>query len=78
MKRGTDLGPFRVLAGHRCGGMATVWRGEHRVLEIPVAIKLMDALHTDNDEAYRAAFAAEVRAMAGLDHPGIARVLDCG
>jgi len=77
MRRGTDLGPFRVMEWHRSGGMATVWRGEHRRLEIPVAIKVMNR-SAEDDARYRSAFELEVRAMAGLEHPGVAQVLDCG
>lgn len=72
-----DLGPFRVLEPIATGGMAQVWRGVHREQGLPVAIKLVLGSQARNP-AYRALFQNEVRAVAGLDHPHIIRVYDCG
>lgn len=59
------------------GGYGTVWRGVHRRLGAPVALKVMTHPSWRTDEG-RAAFRNEVLAMAVLDHPGIVRVLDHG
>jgi eukaryotic-like serine/threonine-protein kinase len=56
------------------GGMAEVWRGHDLVLERPVAVKI---LRDGGDHGGRR-FAAEVRALARLSHPGIVRLFDGG
>lgn len=69
------------------GATAVVWRGVHRDLGVPVAIKVMSLPANDRRSTpaararqaqFRSLFAREVRAMASLDHPGIIRVHDHG
>jgi len=72
-----ELGPYDLLAPTGRGAMATVWRGVHRRQGVPVAVKVLHAESARNAE-FRALFANEVRVMAGLDHPHIARVYDYG
>ncbi|MBA2663354.1 MAG: tetratricopeptide repeat protein [Bradymonadaceae bacterium] len=57
--------------------MGEVWRADHVVQGIAVAIKFMTARRA-RDPKFQAAFREEVRAMARLDHPGIIMVFDCG
>jgi serine/threonine-protein kinase len=59
------------------GGMGEVWRGSDRILGRPVAIKMLAAMHAD-DEQFRARFRAEARYASSLAHPGITRVFDYG
>jgi eukaryotic-like serine/threonine-protein kinase len=59
------------------GGMGEVWRGVDKVLNRPVAIKLLAAEHAA-DPNFKARFRAEARYAASLSHPGIARVWDYG
>jgi serine/threonine protein kinase len=59
------------------GGMGEVWRGIDRVLNRPVAVKLLAAEHAA-DPNFKARFRAEARYAASLSHPGIARVWDYG
>jgi eukaryotic-like serine/threonine-protein kinase len=59
------------------GGMGEVWRGADRILGRPVAIKMLAAMHAD-DEQFRARFRAEARYASSLAHPGITRVFDYG
>lgn len=54
--------------------MADVYRGHDLVLERAVAVKVVRG--TDDEDARR--FAAEVRAMATLNHPHIVRLFDAG
>ncbi len=57
--------------------MGEVWKGVHVAQNVPVAIKIIkgEAMRrADHVEA----FGNEVRAVAGLDHPGIVVVLDYG
>ncbi|MCB9535406.1 MAG: protein kinase [Myxococcales bacterium] len=69
------LGPYLLDARIATGGMGQVWRGRHGRDGLEVAIKV---LLPHADARYARLFADEVRAMAGLDHPGIAAVLDAG
>lgn len=71
------LGSFDVdqLLGR--GGMGEVWRGRHVGSEVPVAIKVMTSEALRN-ESFQRAFAAEVRAVASLDHPHLIRLFDVG
>jgi serine/threonine-protein kinase len=59
------------------GGMGEVWRGIDQILGRPVAIKMLAAMHAD-DEQFRARFRAEARYASSLSHPGITRVFDYG
>ncbi|MFZ5476516.1 MAG: protein kinase domain-containing protein, partial [Myxococcota bacterium] len=72
-----SLGPFDLLEPIGEGSASTVWRGVHRTLGAPVAIKVF-AAGSVYDPDLRAAFRGEVRAVAGLDHPHIVRVYDYG
>ena len=74
---GTRLGPYRIgeLLGR--GGMGVVYEG-HREddFERSVAIKLLRRGLAGTSALRR--FHAERQILAGLDHPGIARLLDGG
>ena len=71
------LGPFDLVKPIGEGGMGVVWRGEHRRQGVSVAVKAMTG-QTTRDARYARAFRNEVRAVAGLDHPGIVQVFDFG
>ena len=58
------------------GGMADVYRGSDRVLDRPVAVKVLR--ETADDETDRLRFTAEARMLAGLSHAGLVTVLDAG
>ncbi|MEQ1566190.1 MAG: protein kinase [Myxococcota bacterium] len=68
------LGPFRLIERIGRGGMGQVWRAAHEPSGIDVAVKTV----TVADPASNDAFHREVRAVAGLDHPGIVWVFDAG
>ncbi|MBU3727837.1 MAG: tetratricopeptide repeat protein [Phycisphaerales bacterium] len=74
---GAVVGPYRLLDQVGRGGFGTVWRAvrEHP-FEQQVAVKLIK-LGMDS-EAVLARFDHERRAMALMDHPGIARAIDGG
>ncbi|MEA2450198.1 MAG: eukaryotic-like serine/threonine-protein kinase, partial [Thermoleophilaceae bacterium] len=59
------------------GGMSTVFLAKDRVLERPVAVKLL-AEHLSDDEAFVARFRREALAAARLQHPNIVQVFDSG
>ncbi len=71
------LGPFDLFANVGTGGMARVWRGIHRASGTEVAVKVLEGALAF-DQVFQDAFAAEVRAVAGLDHPGVVLVFDHG
>src|SRR5688572_28785958 len=71
------LGSFDLLAPRAAGAMGAVWKGLHRDEGVPVAIKVLTGARA-RDPAWVKAFRDEVRAVAGLSHPGIVHVLDVG
>ena len=77
MQPGLELGGRYVieeLLGQ--GGMGEVWRGADRLLDRPVAVKVMRQPLADQELAAR--FQREARLAARLRHPGITVVHDIG
>jgi len=74
---GTRIGPYKLLEPIGEGGMGTVWMAEQQepVRRI-VALKLIKA--GMDTKAVLARFDAERQALALMDHPNIAKVLDAG
>jgi serine/threonine protein kinase len=74
---GRCIGPWRLVEELGAGGFGVVWRAERKgPVAHPVALKLIK-LGMDTREVL-ARFEAEREALARMDHPGIARVLDGG
>lgn len=70
-------GRYRIDGLIGRGGMATVWRATDTVLDREVAVKRLHArLHGDPELEER--FRREGRAVAGLSHPNLVRLLDQG
>src|SRR4051812_33084713 len=59
------------------GGMGRVWRARDRLLDRPVAVKILRSEFT-GDPAFVARFRAEAQHAAVLHHPNIATVFDYG
>ena len=59
------------------GGMAAVWRAHDRVLDRPVAVKVLHA-NLAGDPSFLERFKAEAMASARLTHPNIVSVFDTG
>ncbi|QDG52685.1 tetratricopeptide repeat protein [Persicimonas caeni] len=57
--------------------MGQVWRARHREQGVPAAIKVVTEARALREE-YRRQFRQEVRAVAGLSHPGVVMVFDYG
>ncbi len=72
-----SLGPFDLVSFLGKGAMGQVWRAVHRDQQIPAAIKVITEQRARR-EHYRRQFHQEVRAVAGLSHPGIVSVFDYG
>src|SRR5258707_12489719 len=74
---GTRLGPYKLLQKIGEGGMGTVWLAEQQEpIRRLVALKV---IRTGLDSAQGVArFEAERQALALMDHPNIAKILDAG
>ena len=59
------------------GGMATVWRARDEVLGRDVAVKVLSPQYAA-DPGFLARFGREARHAAGLSHPRLVTVFDCG
>ena len=59
------------------GGMATVHLARDSELDRPVAVKVL-AAHLSGDEDLRERFVREARMAAGLSHPNVVQVFDAG
>src|SRR5262249_20134201 len=74
---GTVIGPSRLIEPAGEGGMGTVWMAQQsEPVKRLVAIKLIKAGMDSRQVIAR--FEAERQALALMDHPHIARVLDAG
>jgi non-specific serine/threonine protein kinase/serine/threonine-protein kinase len=74
---GARLGPYTLLQKLGRGGMGTVWMAEqHQPVRRRVALKLIKP-GMDTAQVLRR-FEAERQALALMDHPNIAKVLDAG
>jgi Tol biopolymer transport system component len=74
---GDRLGSYEILAPIGAGGMGEVYRARDSRLDRDVAIKVLPA-HLAADEAARARFEREAKAVAALSHPNILAVYDVG
>lgn len=68
---------YQLLHTLGTGGMAVVYRAYDRMLERPVAIKVLRQ-DFSKDEGFRERFRQEARAAANLSHPNIVTVHDFG
>src|SRR5215510_14445444 len=74
---GTMIGPYKLIERIGEGGMGTVWMAQQTdPVKRPVAVKVIKA-GMDSKQVI-ARFEAERQALALMDHPNIARVLDAG
>lgn len=74
IRPGDMIGPFRVCEPLGQGGMGVVFRAERDDPKQQVAIKIVR--RGELDALYRQRFDLERRALAALDHPYIARLMD--
>src|SRR5439155_6716906 len=74
---GLILGNYRVLERLGAGGMAVVFKAEHRELRHLTAIKVLP-LSPEQDHRLQTRFSAEMRIVARLRHPNIVAAMDCG
>ncbi len=70
---GTRVGSYEILGLLGAGGMGEVWKARDTRLGREVAIKVLPADFLE-DEERKARFEREARALASLNHPGIAAI----
>lgn len=70
-------GRYRLARRIAGGGMGEVWRAHDRILDAPVAIKLLRAEYLE-EPMFLARLRAEARLAGMLDHRGIAAIMDYG
>src|SRR5262245_21827697 len=77
LSAGTRLGPYEIVSPLGAGGMGEVYRAKDPRLSREVAIKVLPAsLSQDQDRLRR--FEQEARAAGVLNHPNITAVYDIG
>src|SRR6266550_1460618 len=74
---GKELGHYRVLALLGAGGMGEVYLAEDTRLKRKVAVKLLPAELTANQDRLRR-FEQEAQAASGLNHPNIITIHEIG
>jgi serine phosphatase RsbU (regulator of sigma subunit)/pSer/pThr/pTyr-binding forkhead associated (FHA) protein len=76
---GKKLGQVEIVCRISQGSMGLVYRGQHRLLQTAVAVKIMST-QADDDRAalHRERFLREARAAARIRHPNVVQVLDVG
>ena len=77
MKKGTQLGPYRVESLLGAGGMGEVYLATDTRLDRSVAIKVMPS-HLSSNPALRERFEREARTISSLSHPHICALFDVG
>src|SRR5215471_2677017 len=75
-KAGDQVGPYRLLQLIGVGGMGEVWLAEQLEPRRKVALKLIKSGMDTRQVIAR--FESESQALALMDHPAIAKVLDAG
>ncbi|HLX59447.1 MAG TPA: FHA domain-containing serine/threonine-protein kinase, partial [Ktedonobacteraceae bacterium] len=74
---GQTLGQYRIEAPLGSGGMGQVYRGVHKLLGRPAAIKVMQASLANNPD-FQTRFLQEARVASSLRHPNIVEIYDFG
>jgi len=81
--RARELGSYRLVERLGEGGMGEVWRGEHRLLARPAAVKLikpevLGAAHGEHRRTTLKRFEREAQATAALSSPHTVDLYDFG
>ena len=77
LQAGTKLGPYEITAAIGAGGMGEVYRARDSRLNRDVAIKVLPASYSSDQERLHR-FQQEALAAAALNHPNILAVYDIG
>jgi len=71
------VGRYRLDERLGAGGMGSIWRAHHLVLQAPVAVKLIDREHVPDEETL-GRFMREAQSAATLRSPHVVQILDYG
>lgn len=71
------VGRYRLEAKLGQGGMGTIWRAQHLVLNAPVAVKIIDRTVIPDEETL-SRFMREAQSAAALRSPHVVQILDYG
>jgi serine/threonine-protein kinase len=71
------LGRYRLDVKLGQGGMGTIWRAQHLVLNAPVAVKVIDRTVIPDEETL-SRFMREAQSAAALRSPHVVQILDYG
>jgi formylglycine-generating enzyme required for sulfatase activity/serine/threonine protein kinase len=74
---GKSFGSYEIISSIASGGMGTVYRAQHTLLEKIVALKVLSGNMKEVDE-YVERFKREAKLAAKLEHPNIVRIYDYG
>jgi len=74
---GTNLGPYEIIAAVGAGGMGEVYRARDTRLGRTVAIKILPAAFSADQDRLRR-FQEEARSASALNHPNIITIHDLG
>src|SRR5690606_34093858 len=78
LEPGDAIGPFRIVRELSRGGMAIVYLAERADGEFEQRVALKWMAVAGNRSAAEELFRRERQTLAGLEHPGIARLVDGG
>ena len=73
-----QVGDYPLIRQLGKGGMGSVWLSHHPILDIPLAIKVLQVKNQDNAAEYRKRFIQEGLLAASIDHPNLLRIYDAG
>jgi serine/threonine-protein kinase len=71
------VGRYRLETQLGHGGMGTIWRAQHLVLNAPVAVKVIDRTAIPDEETL-SRFMREAQSAAALRSPHVVQILDYG
>jgi len=71
------VGRYRLEVELGRGGMGTIWRAQHLVLNAPVAVKVIDRTVVPDEETL-SRFMREAQSAAALRSPHVVQILDYG
>src|SRR5712691_4766834 len=77
LEKGSQLGPYEIVAPLGAGGMGEVYRAHDARIGRDVAIKLLTIAMSRDDEWLRR-FEQEARTAGGLNHPNLVTIFEFG